>query len=105
MKAISCGGLLQAIQQAQVAKSQAPPALADPADAAAGARVRAFLEDVTTLHYCRAGVPLYWPPDHTLVLACCSFLVPFELQPACPVQHALAHWRTSSRSQRSRLDF
>lgn len=46
----------QAIQQAQLARSQAaaaPPA--DPAEAAAGARVRAYLEDVTTLHYCRAG--------------------------------------------------
>lgn len=47
--------MLQAIQQAQLAKSQAVPAApADPAEA--GARVRAYLEEsVTTLHYCRAG--------------------------------------------------
>ena len=48
--------MLQAIQQAQLARSQAVAApAADPAEAAAGARVRAYLEDVTTLHYCRAG--------------------------------------------------
>lgn len=48
--------MLQAIQQAQLAKSQAVPAApADPAEAAAGARVCAYLDDVTTLHYCRAG--------------------------------------------------
>ena len=50
--------MMQAIQQAQLAKSLAAPAApADPAEMPAGARVRAFLEDVTTLHYCRTGGP------------------------------------------------
>ncbi len=47
---------MQAIQQAQLARSKALSAApADPSETAAGARVRAFMEDVTTLHYCRTG--------------------------------------------------